>query len=267
MTHGHLARSLLRRSDLEKTALLLRAGERLGKFVLRAGRNNPGTTALTVGATTAFGPSLVADAVRPDQASINRKAERRMYAQTLRKASMKKVASVLPSREDLEEALRIREGLEKQAAAGPARNAFRKIDAMLGDPARMFAAGAMLSAGAAAGGGAALGVGHLIGKGTEAAHRMGRERQFKAMVSADPSLKQSPQARAYFEVLHRASPYIASEPHVAAATVRSMLESPEGYALHPKFVRDLLDIEEKRQKTRYPSLRGPSLRGELPDMD
>ena len=98
----------------------------------------------------------------------------------------------------------------------------------------------------------------------------------KLVASSSGAAKKEPAAKSFkldammsdpIGVLHRASPFIATEPHVAAATVRSMMESPEGYALHPKFVKDLLEIEEKRQKTRYPGLRAPGFSGSLPDLD
>jgi len=143
---------------------------------------------------------------------------------------------------------------------------FTKIDEMMRSPGKLFLAGAMLSAGAAAGGGIGLAAGNGMGRVTEAYGRTKNKQRFSAMLRADPSLKGNPSAKKYFEVIQRASPYIASEPFVAAATVRSMLESPEGYATHPKFMQDILGIEERRQKTRFPSMRMPPLRGELPDM-
>ena len=148
----------------------------------------------------------------------------------------------------------------------PAAKSF-KLDAMMSDPMKVFLGGAALSAGAMATGAVGMGAAHLIGKGTEAFGQSQGNRHFKNMLKVDPTLKKDPKARAYFGVLHRASPFIATEPHVAAATVRSMMESPEGYALHPKFVKDLLEIEEKRQKTRYPGLRAPGFSGSLPDLD
>ncbi len=93
-----------------------------------------------------------------------------------------------------------------------------------------------------------------------------RERRYNQMLDADPSLKKNKMARTYFNVLDKASPYIAGEPQVAAATVRSMLEAPEGYALHPKYMKDILSVEESRQKTRFPVLRAPTFKGELPDV-
>jgi hypothetical protein len=86
------------------------------------------------------------------------------------------------------------------------------------------------------------------------------------MVQADPSLGNNRMARVYFGVLDKASPYIAGEPQVAAATVRSMLEAPEGYATHPKYMKDILGVESERQKTRFPMLRAPTFKGEMPEI-
>lgn len=173
-----------------------------------------------------------------------------------------KVGSVV-SREEVLEGLAIRRGLEKAASRS---RTFSNVFKGMSLP-KMFAAGAALSAGAATAGAGSMGVSTAIGKGQEALHKSKRDKHFSDMLKADPSLKTSPKAKAFFNVLHQASPFIATEPHVAAATVRSMIEAPEGYALHPKFMKDVLDIEEKRQKTRYPGLRAPTLRGEMPDLD
>ena len=276
MEQGVPPRSLLHcRAELEKIALLNLAargvakgigavGRGVGNFTMRAAKNDPLAAGLTLAGGVAFGPTMIRESMKADPAMVQRAMQRRYLAQQMRTDPMKmKVGSVI-SEDEAREGLAIRRGLEKSAAKGG--KSFGNIFKGTSLP-KLFAAGAALSAGAAAGGGASLGVSSVIGKGTEALHRGKQSSQFNAMLKADPSLRRQPKARAYFNVVHRASPFIASEPHVAAATVRSMMESPEGYALHPKFVQQLLEIEEKRQKTRYPAMRTPTLRGELPDLD
>lgn len=119
--------------------------------------------------------------------------------------------------------------------------------------------------GLGAAGALTAGTAYGIGKGMEVGRGLFQDRRYKKMLKADPSLK-GPKARAFFNVLDKASPYIAGEPQVAAATVRSMMEAPEGYALHPKYMKDILGVEESRQKTRFPVLRAPTFKGELPDV-
>jgi hypothetical protein len=142
-----------------------------------------------------------------------------------------------------------------------------KIDALFSDPAKAFQAAVAISAGTMLTAGVGVGAAHAMGKGTEMVHKGRASNHYNKMLKADPSLRGDSRAKKYFNVLHQASPFLATNPHVAAATVRSMLDAPEGYALHPKFMREVLDIEEKRQKTRYPALRTPALRGTMPDLD
>ena len=162
---------------------------------------------------------------------------------------------------DARQALAIRSGLEKRAGKIP-----NTALASLGGVRNMFLAGLALGAGAQVSGIAGAGVAGTVGKASEMKMNASSGKRYSAMLKADPSLRSAPKARTYFNVLQKASPFIASEPHVAAATIRSMLESPEGYALHPKVLKDIMEIEGKRQDTRYPGLRVPTFRGELPDM-
>ncbi len=92
------------------------------------------------------------------------------------------------------------------------------------------------------------GVGRVMDKMRK--NRMGTD--YQAMLKADPSLDNTPHTQAYFRVLHRASPYLASEPVIAAATVRSMVDSA---AIDERKVKSILDTERAAQETRYPFLR------------
>lgn len=257
----------------EKVALLLKTLEGAGNFAIRAGAKDPIGTAATMAGVAAFGPTMVKDAVRPTEVSQARKMNRLAVANQLRESKMLKSASRHFTPEELAEGLALRRSLEKTAApTGRTLENLMKgtgkgvLSGKGGNAAALFAAGALLSAGAATGGAASAGVSLGIGKLTEMAHTLSMNSQYAAMLKADPSLKGDPKVRAYFEVLHRMSPYIAGEPHIAAATIKSMVESPQGFALTPKVVNDVLAVEGNRQKTRFPYLRGPGLKGSEADI-
>ena len=203
-----------------------------------------------------------------------------------------KTSSVSFSESEVRRGLAIRRGLEKTAKVRAMSN--KGIMGMIGDaikglggkpaervaeeltestgvlsplgPLKLMGAGLALGAGMGAAGAMTAGAAYGIGKGTEMVRGMSQAKRYKNMVKADPDLGRHPMSRSYFAVLDKASPYISGEPQVAAATVRSMLEAPEGYAMHPKFMRDILGVEEGRQKTRFPMLRAPTFKGELPEV-
>ncbi len=219
---------------------------------------------MIVGMPLAMGPAAIMPGMGPaDPVTQQRAAERRLLAQQLGESQQMKRASALFSEEELREGLAIRRQLEKNAAKG------LSPDKIIRDPVSLFMAGALLSAGAGAAGAGGQLASHLVGKGTEGVHKAQRDRHFKKVLKADPGLKREKMARPYFNVLHKASPYIATEPHVAAATLRAMIEAPEGYGTAPEMMRSVMQVEEGRQKTRFPALRGPSFgRGQMPgDMD
>lgn len=115
-------------------------------------------------------------------------------------------------------------------------------------------------------GGAATVVGagsHLMGQAAgfaqEKIHGATSDRRYNSMVKADPSLKTHPQAKTYFQILDRASPYLASEPYLAAATVQQMISTPSLHdngvpAVQPKMLQEILKTEQARQETRFPFL-------------
>ena len=284
MDSGDIARFLLERIESEKLAFL--GVGRAGRFLWNAASNNKGATAMGVIGTAALGPTMAREAFKSTPQSIAAKNKRVNLAHQASRgkyAMANKYAAAGISDADARQALAIRASLEKHAGfpggiplrAGDAawkaakqspalKGAKNTLRALKDHKKELFMAGILLGAGSQVSGAAGMGVSHAVGKSQEGVQRAGRGFRFNAMLKADPSLKSSPQARTYFNVLQKASPFIANEPHVAAATVRSMLESPEGYALHPKVLKDILDIEGRRQDTRYPGMRVPQIRGEMP---
>lgn len=172
-----------------------------------------------------------------------------------------KTASVHFDEDEVRQAVAIRRQLEKTAGKGPS------VGKILAKPADLFAAGVLLGAGTGVAGAGTAAAAYGVGKLSEMAHASGRERRYKAMLKADPSLKRDPKSRAFFNILDKASPYIAGEPHVAASTVRTMLESPEGYGAAPRMMKDILSVEKDRIATRFPGLRAPTFKADLPDID
>jgi hypothetical protein len=118
---------------------------------------------------------------------------------------------------------------------------------------------ALGTAGTAAGlGGQALASG--AGKVGEMTHRLGRNRHYNQMTRADPGLKEySPaEVRQAFNVVHKASPYVAKEPLLAASAVRSIVDAPRSDmgskvpTVSLDAVKKIMDVESARQGTRYP---------------
>ena len=114
--------------------------------------------------------------------------------------------------------------------------------------------------------GLGLGMGAKLGDyGISRALARGRTRNEKKyynnMVKVDPDLRREPGAREMFRVVNRASPYLASEPIIAAATVRSMLESP---ALDERKLQQLLTTEKLRQDTEIPWASSGKGMGQMP---
>lgn len=170
-----------------------------------------------------------------------------------------KLSSSVLSQEDLDASVRISGQLEKIAATpwGPKQ--------LAGAALAVAGAGTLATAAQQLGSG-------VVGRISERAHARKQGQRFAAMLKADPSLKDEPLARTYFGVLDRASPYIGSEPTIAAATVHSMLETPSLKGNLPgvtsKMVQDILKTEESRQATRFPLLqqkgaKGPELKPDV----
>jgi hypothetical protein len=221
-----------------------------GKVIARAAEEAPLSTAGIIGAPLVLGPSAVLPAMSAE--SKERARQNAMLAQQLGESYKMKRASSLFSAEDLREGLALRNQLEKTAKGLGASEIFQ-------NPEKLFLAGALLAAGSGAAGAGGQLASHLVGRGTEALHKSQRDKHFKKVLKADPSLKREKMAKPYFNVLHRASPYIATEPHVAAATLRTMIDAPEDYGAAPESIRQILQVEESRQKTRFPALRMPSM--------
>lgn len=183
----------------------------------------------------------------------------------------------------------MRDELEKQAAvprfrrmAGGFAGAAQKASGGAGtkqtyhgkprSTSEWFRAGAAM-----AGGGALFGIGaaamnNAAGGATRKIHEAGRDKRFNRMVGADPSLRKEPGARHMFAVLDRASPYMAGEPVLAAATVRQMLETPsivEGGipSLDPRTIKGIIDVEQAHQNTRYPAIAGKPTIAKMPEVE
>ena len=192
---------------------------------------------LTAAATIGMAPLMLPDirgataGHRQDMANLTR--QRNMGVQKIG------LASSLISEEDKRAASSIRRQLEKQAAKQ------NPLAIALGVAAASTALGV----------GSTLG-GHLLGKAYEGIRAGDRPNRFRAMLKAEPSLKKERYARTYFNVLDRASPYIAGEPFIAAATVRSMIETPSLIdggvpSVGPRMMKEIMDAEDSRQKSRF----------------
>jgi len=105
---------------------------------------------------------------------------------------------------------------------------------------------------------AALGVGfgiaqpvaqYGLGKALNLSRAARLSSDYNKMLEIDPALSDDPNSRRMFEVVHRASPYIGGEPVIAAATVRSMIDSPQ---LDERKFKQILDTEQQRQRTEMP---------------
>lgn len=135
---------------------------------------------------------------------------------------------------------------EKQEAA---------LEKAKGEPISRWLGRAGIFAGASLGFGAgATAVGIGASRMVEKGRQLNETKGFNAMVKVDPALKSEKNAPALFRVLNRASPYVAGEPILAAAAVRSMLETPspvEGVPyVTPRMMSDIMGAEAARQSTR-----------------
>ena len=181
-----------------------------------------------------------------------------------------RLSSSVLSQADFEEAARIRSRLEKVASGLPIMSAPRAAKTW-GPKEVMLAAALVGSVGA--------GMGLAQQAGTKAVGVLGekiraktRNKRYQAMLRADPSLADEPLAKTYFAVLDRASPYMSGEPHLAAATVQTMISTPplrEGGvpSVSAKQMQEILCTEEARQGTRFPLLQTKQPKGpELKDL-
>lgn len=160
-----------------------------------------------------------------------------------------------------EEATLKLQALKDQLQFGKARelreSAKHEKDMRQWSPKALAMAGLALGSTAAAVGAGSHGVSHGVGVLQEKARGLTANKRFQEVVKVQPSLAQHPLAPKYFEILDRASPYIASEPYLAAATVEQMLHTP-GISdnsvppVPPKMLQEILRTEEARQGTRFP---------------
>ena len=118
--------------------------------------------------------------------------------------------------EEVRQVQRIGKCLEKTAARSLGRSINPDI---LRNIAVLGGLGVGIGAGSQMG---SYGVSKMVARG-----RNRNEKKFYGkMIKADPGLRREPGAREMFNIVNRASPYLASEPTIAAAAVRSMLDSP-----------------------------------------
>jgi hypothetical protein len=244
---------------------LTKALKPVGELAFSTAKAAPGMTTLAIGMPIAFGGmGMMGD---PEE-KARRKVERRQLASQIGHP-MPKYSSAIGSEEDLKRALSIRSSLEKQAAVkGEAAKTF--AEHLLKNPFEAGVLAATVTAASMATQAVGSSGGVVAHKAMNQTRLVNREKQYKKMLKADPSLKQEPMSRTFFNTLHKASPYIAKEPFVAAATVRSMLETPSASfggppMVSPKQLKELLETEKARQETEFPLFRkGMPSAGSMP---
>jgi len=232
----------------------------------RAAKNNPTDAAMggvmmlpvlpVIGKNPAYMPMTGdAGAKHTQRAMRNKAIENYRRSGVLKRHSMTRLASDARSagltklaytEDTLARAYRIRKSLEKTAAPG---GIFANL--MKSTPRKLFMLGAGLTAGTAAAQGGMSAIQQGMGAMGRSLHSARESSAYNKMLRADPSLRREPDARRYFGVVHRASPYISSEPIIAAATVRSMLDSPLG-APDERRIQSVLGTETEFRKQRYP---------------
>lgn len=161
---------------------------------------------------------------------------------------------------------RIQQELEKQAAPraeAAVEEAAKGAGGKFKVPGRVgewLLGGLVLAGAGAAMGLGASGVAAGAGKVSDLMHAATFNKQFEATLKADPTLKENKEkSKQYFGILHRASPYLAGEPILAAATVKGMIEYE--HAPGDQRIRSILDTESA-----YESARHPFLSRKLPSM-
>lgn len=185
--------------------------------------------------------------------TLARKYQARQNITGFMEPPMTKLMSSVVSAADFEQSMKIKRQLEK-TAAGP-----KNVGKMLNPRDLLMAAGILGGVGTAVGAGQQL-AGHAFGRLEEKVREKSRPQRFNAMLKVDPTLREEPLAAAYFDVLDRASPYLASEPYIAAATIQSMIQTPalrDGSvpSVTPKQIQEILRTEEARQSSRFPMLK------------
>ena len=156
------------------------------------------------------------------------------------------------SSDEIKRYYKLKGKIEKTASVAKLRKSVQGAKSGGGDFARQ--ALAYMAGATALGVGAPL-VANMVGEGTSFARRGRLNRDYNEMIKQDPELRRDPQARQYFELLHRSSPYVAQEPVIAATVVRNLVDSP---ALDGKKFKDILDIERARQDTKHPMMKDPT---------
>ena len=234
-----------------------KAGKVMGAPILAQAGRAPGAA---VGAGMVGGLTLATTGgAGQDAPSTKKQFTQQMVAQMAQRPApayvpqMTRYASSIYSKEDLQRAVEIAASLEKTARVGARLASAVSPTARPWSEYAKWAVG-MTGLGAAAG----LGMEGAVAGTTKIKEKMrlaGRNKQYRGMLKADPTLKHYPDAKTYFNVLHRSSPFIASEPIIAAGVVRSMVEAP---ALDERKVKQILDTETAYQRASRPDIRVPS---------
>jgi hypothetical protein len=163
----------------------------------------------------------------------------------------KKASTMLYSKEEIRQYKNMQSKIEKTAAV----KSLKRIIGKASDKGNFARQALAYMAGATALGVAAPMAASAIGGGINFARRGRLNRDYNSILEVDPELKHEPSAKQYFEVLHRASPYVATEPVIAATVVRNLVDSP---GLDSRKFQEILELEKMRQHTSNPMLRDQS---------
>jgi len=204
--------------------------------------HSPGQTAMGVGGLALTVPALKTPPEAKAKRKINRELSRRQAQQLKRtlmpNTSMAKSAAVLPGASRLYE----QEELEKQAARLP-------------KPHELFLLGAGLALGNQAIEGLSSGAEAGFQGIKDGMRAKTRQSRWRRVVKFDNDLQDLPHARAAFDALDRASPYLSGEPMLAASAVRQLASYGSSYEGGPpnvpmSAVKSVLDIQRGRGETR-----------------
>lgn len=115
----------------------------------------------------------------------------------------------------------------------------------------MFLLGAAVALGNQAIGALSSGAEHGAQRMRDAYHASTRPARWKALLKYDKDLADMPYAKDAFDAIDRASPYLASEPLLAAGAVRTLVTSGSAYeggppVINTQTVKNVLDIQNQR---------------------
>ena len=162
------------------------------------------------------------------------------------KPIMKAAGVTMFTKEDIRRGMAIRRGLEKSATA------VEKTASGGGSLPQLAKQMLLYSAfGTAMGAGGPLAM-YGIGQVVKSSRKKDENKNFKKVIKADPSLKKEEDAKKFYGILHRTSPYIAREPDVAAKIIKHMINLPE---VTPQTFQQVIQLERGLQDTEMPFFR------------